>query len=334
MTKLKRKIALIMAVVMMFSVVSMSASAVEISNNENINIPKIETLIEQRAVLISSSEIDTKALDEIDLKLSNLGVEFMTDQQVSRQFPEIKTDEVLAKSGQTKTIQPRAALPTSKFNTWISYRTSNYLYNGKRYNIQTLVAHPNDFKSPLYDSGLRAVKYSKNWKAGAENAVKSVGMSAAGAIPGASIYVSVYDAVSAFISGISSTTEVKSPDITYEWLTTTTATFEYVRLESQSDSSQWLSYINTKVMGEVSYRMATASYKKSGGSWIFLPKFIDGKSRVYAQPPLTVPNPACYAYVSGKMIDERVRSVVISGPESKTVQTIYPVFPNFPMQCE
>lgn len=297
----------------------------------------IESLLEKRLEILSKKECDEERIKEIDSELVGLGVEFLTNEQVATQFPEAKSDRNLALNGETGSneIKPQIGVPSSSVNTWMSYRTSNFLYNGKRYNIQTLTAHPKpgQTNSKLVNIGSRIVTFDRNWKVGTQNLIKSVASSAAGNIPGASLALSVYDAFSSFISGISTTTEINAPNITYSWSTTTSVTFEYVRLESQSDSQQLLSYIGTKVMGEVGYMIPTLSARRSGGSWVAYGKIEKGGFRIYAQPPLTVPNPALYGYINGR-VDERVREVVISGPESKSVQTIYPHYPIGPAQIE
>lgn len=120
---------------------------------------QVEQLIEQRSKLMLEVDFDENNLEikKIDAKLTSLGAEFLTDEQVAEQFPESKLNKV-ASQDQMKTIQPYANPPQSNVNTWISFRTPNCLYEGKRYNVQTLAASPNSSYSPLHDEGARIVE--------------------------------------------------------------------------------------------------------------------------------------------------------------------------------
>jgi hypothetical protein len=298
---------------------------------------QVEQLIEQRSKLMLEVDFDENNLEikKIDAKLTSLGAEFLTDEQVAEQFPESKLNKV-ASQDQMKTIQPYANPPQSNVNTWISFRTPNCLYEGKRYNVQTLAASPKSPYSPLNNDGIRVVQYNRNWKAGAQNLVKSVASSAAGTIPGAGIAISIYDALKSFVSGISTTTEVTLASVSYAWSTSTTVTFEFVRLENQSDDYQTLTFIHSKVMGYIGYQIPRgSSYKTAGGQTVYFPSLDQQKQFVFVYPhPVVEESPSLYGYVHGKMVDARVSSVQLSGPESKSVQKIYPCYPNFPMQCE
>ena len=109
---------------------------------------------------------------------------------------------------------------------------------------------------------------------------ESAAWSGIGSIPGASLFVSVYDAVSSGISGISRTTEVNVPHITYSWSQATTASFAYVRKENESDDYQWLSYISTKVVAAVGYQIPSFEYENTDGQWVVVPTVTQGSNHL------------------------------------------------------
>ena len=61
------------------------------------------------------------------------------------------------------------------------------------------------------------------------------------------------------------------------------------------------------------------------------------KRTIYATPSGYDSNSAAvnaYKTVSGGPVHNAVSNIQISGPESKNVQTIWPCYPIFPLQCE
>jgi len=307
-----------------------NSSSKSIENN-------INSLLEKRSNIICKDIINISDLNDVDLKLAKLGIEFLTEDQVKTQFPETKTDKKLALAGQTIQIASRVSTPSSNRNTWMSYRTSSYLYGGKKYNIQRLIAQPKQSSSALCNSGSRMVTFSTNWSAGIANVIKSSILSAVGLIQGSTFALAFYDAVSSFLSGISRTTEVKVPHINYSWSSTTTAVFTYIRLESQTDNYQWLSLISTKTQTVVGYTIPTFNYKSSNGYWYLTPKLVQGNRTIYGTPngyDSYVEAIFAYNSIGGGPRHRAISSITISGPESKTVQVIYPCYPQFPLHCE
>lgn len=298
---------------------------------------QIQKLLDERAELLTQDKVNVAALNDIDSKLVELGVEFLSPEEVARQFPQEKAIKDFAMRKKTK-ISPQVVPPISSVNTWMSYRTSNYYYNGKYYNIQRLIAQPKSTSSPLANLGSRIVSFDYNWSAGAYNVLETAAWSAVGSIPipGASLAVNFYDAISSFLSGISRTTEVDVPHITYSWSSVTTAVFAYVRLEGQTDDYQWLSYISTKTVTDVGYQIPKFIYENSNGDWVLTPKVVQGKRSITAKPSGydSILN-AVVAYNSSSVpVHAAVGRIRISGPESKIVQYIYPCYPQFPDHCE
>lgn len=159
----------------------------------------------------------------------------------------------------------------------------------------------------------------------------------AGDIPGASLVLTLYDAVQSFMTGISTTTEVDVPNITYSWSNVTTASFIYVRLNDQTDDYQWLSLISTKTTTAVGYQIPQFSYKKTNGTWVLTPQIIQDSRNINSTPSYynsTDIAVSAHNSGSGSALQNCVSYVQISGPESKSVQTIYPCYPSFPIHCE
>lgn len=301
----------------------------------------IQELLDVRAAALNDlfiNGVSKESIQAVDAKLTQLGVEFLSEKQVYEQFPETKNDKRLALGGMTQRITnngSRVSTPTSQHNTWASYR-STYTTGGITYNVQRLIAQPSTSNSPLTNIGTRTITFSRNWIAGVNNAIYSLGQSAVGMIPGSTVALTFYDAVKSFISGISTTTEVSVPHIAYSWSNVTTAVFTYVRQNSQGDESQWLSMISTKTHTVVAYNIPTFNYRTINGSWGLSPQIIQGNRNIYCTPSgYDSISMAVEAYrSSGSLVRNAVSNIQISGPESQSIQTIWPCYPNFPAQCE
>jgi len=157
--------------------------------------------------------------------------------------------------------------------------------------------------------------------------------------PNPSIAITFYDAIMSFWDGIKTTTEVRAPHIVYSWSMITTAVFAYVRLENQTDDYQWLSHVSTKTKGEIGYQMPTVEYKYSSDGWTKVPtaKAIQGNKPINIEPSgYNSTLNAIIAYNSGSSVpvQEGVQRIQISGPESKTIQYIYPYHPQLPLNFE
>lgn len=304
---------------------------------------KIQKLLDQRAELLIQSDVNVSSVNNIDIQLHKLGVSFLDTDQVNAQFPVSKN----YRNGKiSETIIPNKTHgaeiysitpPSSTKNSWMTYPISNYYFNGKYYNIQKLIAQPIDSSSALCNIGSRIVTFDYNWSTGVQNLINSVGTSLAGTIPGSTFVLSFYDAIRSFFSGISKTTEVDVPNIAYSWSNVTTVMFTYVRLESQTDDSQWLSQISSKTQTAVGYNIPKFSYKNSSGSWVLTPQIVQDNKTISLTPTDYDNNyTALASYNSGTPgpYTAEVGSIVISSPESKSVQTIYPCCPNFPLGCE
>ena len=178
----------------------------------------IDNLLEDRAELIAQGKYDK--LDIIDKQLEVLGVKKLTPQEVE----ELNKDDVV----------PYITKPVSNNVTWLSSR-QDYTYNGTTYEIQTLIAQPNQNNSNLKIIGSRALASTYKWKAGAMNAISVLAEATYGELTGMSRVFTVYDTLNGMISGITRTTEISAAEIVYSYAHTTTASFKYIKVKGEAD---------------------------------------------------------------------------------------------------
>lgn len=234
----------------------------------------------------------------------------------------------------------KANPPSSSVNTWFNTRTT-ITYNGVTYNIQTLTAQPNSPASPLALSGTEQIQYSSNWQAGAAAALDTSAQAIVGGfmseIPGASLFLTIFDVVSAVISEIDQTTVVSIPSMTYGWSGVTTACFKYVRRNNQSDDEQWLSLVSTRVTLEVDFIIPAFDNVGGNDNTVLSPNNITGSRTITATPPNYASNYLAidkYNTYPGGPWQECVSYVQITGAESKLVRRVVCCCPFYPLQCE
>lgn len=300
-------------------------------SSQQVRNETIQSLIDERVYLEIEEPNNTEELKKIDEQLVDLGVDFLNDQEI---------ESLLCKNIGSNVI-PYANFPaTSDTNTWMSYRTSNVSYGGKKYNVQTIVVNPKSASSKLADVSTASITYpSVNWQAGAVNLIKSAAVSIGGQVSGTfPAVVTLYDALNSAISGLNTTSIVKLPLVTYSWDLRTSVIFEYVKPEGESDSSQILTFIRSKVIGNLVTVIPSLSYKRtsSTGAWENFGQTVT-ESRVYLDPtPTITAHPAIYGYVNGTLVRDCISKYSIYGPEDKqnTDMNISICVPNYPLQCE
>jgi len=162
---------------------------VDAKHEDALREARIMELFDERLKLFFSKPVDISKLNEIDIELTSLGVDFLTLDEVERQFPDVKAIKEKALKGETASkasvktdANAYVDKPSSNVNSWASYRYSNHYYNGKYYNVQKLVAQPISEDSSLWEEGARTVNFSANWKAGVTNLISSIASSTAGSI--------------------------------------------------------------------------------------------------------------------------------------------------------
>jgi hypothetical protein len=130
---------------------------------------KIIALYEERAELINKLSLDQKEsekiqkeIEKIEKQLQANGVEFLHPAEVQQKFSE--------NNGK---ITPLVVVPVQSNVSWSTYRTA-VTYNGQTYDVQRLVAAPNEQNSNLKAKGNRVLQADYDFKAGAMQAAKSV----------------------------------------------------------------------------------------------------------------------------------------------------------------
>lgn len=334
--------AILSAIVFMGSYIPIVALAetieMEMTSNamQNDREKMIMDLLDERRLRLREKNLSK--VEEINYLLEELGVEFLTDQDVAEQFPDAveSLNEQYRKIDNTMSLTTGMEPPESNINTWSTFRTSNYLYNGKRYNIQRLIADPLvEDESVLWDEDSVTVKFTVDWEAGKTNflsAAASVGFSEL-----APITSTVYDMLSAGWTGLKKVSKIDPGDVVYWWENETNVVFSYVRLESETDDNQRLSLVSSKCITTVGYIADIDSWSQNGdGVWTPYPDLVTGVKTINTTPTeyysITA---ACQAYENGvTAANACIRRIKLSGPESKIIVNLYPCVPEFPLQCE
>lgn len=334
-----KKFVKIIALVVVVSLLPVSVFA---SGYDNINIEELNReeeilqLLDCRQLLISSRPVNLEDLNEIDIRLNALGVTVLSETDVAKQFPEAKAS--ISKFSVGEAVSTRGVtIPDSEINYWTTYRVTNFSYNGKRYNIQKVVAQPLiEEESPLWDEAEKGVNFSVNWEAGVTNLVKAV--ASVGVSQLAPKTATVYDILSSVWSGLKPVSDIDASEVTYRFENKTTAMFSYVRLESQTDYEQELVHIGTKCVTNVAFIVDVDSWSQNGdGVFLPYPDQKTGTKTITSEPSnYGSTTRACYAYenYAGGSLYDRITSIKISGPESKTVVTISPCLPEYPYGLE
>lgn len=297
----------------------------------------ITELLEERQRIIWDETVDIARLNAVDLELYHLGVNFLTEEEVLSKYPEAKASI----DGKTENLDGREAasramdVPISSVNSWISYARPNYFYNGTYYNIDRLVVQPVSEDSLLWVEDAASVKYEADWVAGGTTFLKKV--VSAGAAYIAPITSTVYDVLSSTIAAILPATSIDPDSVLYRWENSTTASFSYVRLQSEAEYMREYALVATSCYTSVAYIVDVDAWSLSGP----VPSQIAGTEEFYSTPSgFSGYNRACYAYDSIRNgstlgpISDRIYCIAFTGPETKNIVNIYPAYPEFPLGVE
>lgn len=162
------------------------------------------------------------------------------------------------------------------------------------------------------------------------NLVSTVAYSALGQLlKDASWILTVYDSIKAFISGVSPETEISDAEITYNYTHIATVVFKYVKPSGASDNEQELSHISTSGVTDIAYQYQALTY-----SGILNSKSIQGNRQITSTPTnYNSDTDAVAAYCRSALSSGAcVKSVTLTGIESKIVSKISPICPLSPTQ--
>lgn len=248
---MKKYLAFILACIMILES-SIRVYAVE-NGTQNVDIivededknRQIDQLLSERCELELEYEKNIFQINQIDKQLETLGVE------------EITMDEVRQKVGQS--AMPRYSVSSTSTTKWTSRRMV-VAYANRQFEFQIIEGVPISQSSPLREDYTN-VQYEKaGFVAGAVDAIKVVGVSALGALPEIgtvlSVGITVFDAFTAFISNLTSSTIIENVEGTAVVSFTSHVKYIFVKPNGSADAgNQVLCYAGNMVK----YRVTTVS---------------------------------------------------------------------------
>lgn len=330
----QRIVAIILTLMMLLMVPSFVFADTTIDDDMKLNNfrdTKIMELFDLRTHYVVFYDDYKDAADRIaaiNKQLAAMGVEEMTAQEVN---------QVFSRARNTGGVTPFANVPTSSKVTFNSYRTT-VTSGSVKYNIQRIVATPKaNVASKLNIEGSKTQLYNKDFKAGTANAVKSVAWAVVGSSnPVATVLVTIKDAFTGFISGITTSYIVHVNSTQYTWTLGMNAVFTFVRKDSDNDTHQVLSLISTKIAsGKIGWQYPTSSYKKTATSDpIVVRDIVQGKKDITVTPANYDSNTKAISQfkVNLNPYYAEVKEIVLTGPDGKAFITLYPIQPDFPSQ--
>ena len=326
---MKRIISSLLSAIMLAVSLPITAYAESGGDKETI----IEELFDKRDHLNVSIMLDQElGLDTLDLEteinninaqLKELGVEQLTSEEVQERF------------GSCEDIIPYIEKPESNTVNWF-LDTDIQAANGVASDVQPLTATAKtNVNSNLKGTKNITLQTKKNWTAGAlkvlEVAANKLISFAISSNAGAKTAKTAYDYAKAYLSGISTTTEISDVEASYMVSYSTTVKFKFVKKRGQPESSQQMTFISTRCEVAVHGSFPVFTYKNGATH----PNIISYNDRIVATPsgynsnenavklfidPSYTP---AFAYVG--YID-------IYGLEGQKVTTLSPICPSYPTQ--
>ncbi|WP_028594506.1 hypothetical protein [Paenibacillus assamensis] len=318
----KKSFTVVVALLLFFNVSTL------VSANNDLNIgqreARINELYEERAKLRLQEKTDFEKIQSVNSELESLGVKFMSDEEVKNKF-------VLQKG---MSISPYVSVPTMDNVVWSTWRGVSSK-NGKSYEVQHLIAEPNSKNSNLKTTGVVIHHSSVDWKAGALTVVKTLALEGASRVSGADLLISFFDTAASFIKDVNFGRETKVEDISasYTYAQMTVIEFMYVKKVGESDDKQALTFIASKVNGDILTGVPGFVYRSSNGAAVRAK--VEGKNYYFSNRPsgYGLSNKGVEAYVNPYAQRRAViTQVELTGLENKTIKVIYPLSPTHPGQ--
>lgn len=284
----------------------------------------VDQLFDQRAKLISESRYDE--LPSFHEQLLKYGV---------HQLGQAETQALRVKKSDSTLLSlfrsaPSDATPATGANsseiTWFSSRTI-YTHDGQDYEIQTLLAQANEHDSLLKQSGSFLLPSSQTKLVSLFELITGDLGSPLKEPP---LLVSLYKTFLKLIPSFSAPTALSSRAIGYSYANVTTVVFKYVKKVGEADEAQRLCHLSTKCNTAVAYQYP--DFIVHGDT--VLPDLVQEKRSLSTTPEHYNSNEqAIAAYVrSNGLHKDCVTSIKITGSESETTFSLYPVNPEFPYQ--
>lgn len=207
-----------------------------------------DALFQLRATYLLDHEDGQSAIEAIDKRLLQLGVEEISAVEVAHLFDSNPSEN-----------QPRYTPTSTPGTTWYSQRLIN-VYNGKEYEVQIItgqMANPQATNSPLYDYTPGIVKEYTGGLVGLINALHvaapdiivsagSIQDPAVGSVLSAGL--TLYDIVMAFEEGLMPTSTLDNGKYSYDITLISTMKFAFIKYSGNLDTgNQILGYAGTEV---------------------------------------------------------------------------------------
>ena len=207
--------------------------------------------MQARQELVSSENPDLFELNEIDLQLIELGVEFLDAEEVQEQFPEayqavfptITTEDMQFSADGV--AQPCFDIENVESDNilWTSYRAEDYWCDDDWLNIQRVMATPLNENSSLWIEGNSTDNYSSNspFISVMSNLFDIAALTTIGQI--SQKVATVMEIIAAVENGLRNASHVRIDSTIQRWEVQATVVFSFVRYESQTDLDQHLCVI-------------------------------------------------------------------------------------------
>lgn len=345
---MRKFISLALSIILVFTMAVPVFAVTDNASDANEDLVLYENMVQEMLItrenLLMKDPIDIVELNNIDLQLHRLGVEFLTSSEVAEQFPDafeaIAADSPDTSPISTNTIDPRIAVPSSSVNSWTSYRISGCVYNGVEYNLQRLTAvAANDNSALVEQQNIQVTNQDGVKEKLAEIALSfAVTYSVDNANHAASEYITWLNLIGSLLSGSSSATEISLNNAFYAHKTRVVAQFTYVRLEGHPDTEQDLSHIATKCSSKQTYQYLIDQWDQEGdGTWESLDatKTVSKDKNYVPSNYSSVIRPIQgYLDASRDPLTDYVESFDLTDAKGHHVWTVYPLIPAFPLHCE
>ena len=150
MKKMIRYIALVLSLVFLFSISAFATTNEPLTDEERSE--QILALLQQRQDLQLANSDDVATLSSIDAALADLGVDFLSYEEVEENFPEAAEAFAAETEDATNGNSPRwVPQPNTTNDTWASWFVET-TYNGTRYKVQQIVVMPKNINSVLWNT--------------------------------------------------------------------------------------------------------------------------------------------------------------------------------------
>ncbi len=208
------------------------------------NVERVDYLFELRGELAVDFEANEQEIKNIDQELQELGVEFISEEEVKQK---------LGKEDNKKNLLRATVLPT-KGIAWTSTRQIT-VYRGKEYELQIIRGVTTAADSPLHEMYTTVSTKSNSTSSIATNILQILALSVAGQNPqiGGEITAlkTFYDVFKSTLSGLSTTSVIGGVQATYVTEITTEEIFVFIKYSGALDTgNQIMGYMGNKVYYE------------------------------------------------------------------------------------